>query len=303
MFNNRGNQNFRRGRGRGRAPRRGRGRGRGRNNDNYNNRNDNNSQETPSRRSNKRARQDFSPGGNQTTVVTLSSTQMANLNNSILQAGVQQSSSAITTANRTARRIPIELCIGNYKVYIKNLAHMEVIRNKVKPPKRVQYIPATTNQFINNKVEVDKFRVRSLIYFPDILWYLTSQDISKYEDNELLDDDETTRFQYVKTLILKIEKDFKTLNSLYAPVSRYVICEGPSFYTAALKYVADLENYVTIDISPLGHTPYNQIENDAEKFNWFSERLRTHLKFHHQDGPEPEPEISPEGVYDPFGDN
>jgi len=171
-------------------------------------------------------------------------------------------------------------------------------------PKRVMYVLATSNQFTNNKIDVSKFTVRSLIYIPKTNWYIKDEELNRFDDNEFLTDNDRSNFlKQANKYIIKMHADFEKLVSLYNPVTKYlVINDSLKIYTASLKFAAEECDYVTIDLNPIGKDSFNSLEDDQKKLTSFTDRLRVHLRFHHSEITEPEPLLSPESVYDPFGD-
>ena len=134
----RGNSSNRRGNGRGGRRGRGRGRGRGGNS-------------TPARKRQRTQSNPVSPGS-QPQILAITNNQLQSLNNTIMAASNGQSNSTIPATVNT-RKISVDLCIGNYKKYLKNFQELEKLNAQVKAPRRTQFVPSETNSFLANKLQ------------------------------------------------------------------------------------------------------------------------------------------------------
>ena len=257
------------------------------NNDNYNqnagNYNQNNGNYNPNNIDNFQT-----PYNNQTPAYNPNKRRRQNVSPIIIQASQVQTSTPVTT-----EKIRCDLILGDYSDYLKSKADLKLFKDMVpRQPKQVFVIKGEDGTFIENKIDTEKFIVRTVLLFSHKKHYVDILNDNREGQGEMATDLTTDQ------LITGINATMASIRNLFNPMTSYAVMPtGDQTFGAALAYCCKANNWVQVETDPINHVPFKDIEPKLAA-EVFCTRCRHYYKFHYVNTTQEPAEVSPQGVFD-----
>ena len=159
-------------------------------------------------------------------------------------------------------------------VFVTSKHILDFKQQGLKWPKKMVICRSKDRNLCGNTLDTTKYSCRSLIVRFSKQWFLDLADQMETDAAYTLDDNQAKLVQMaIVTSLLKVTSDFK-------PTIKFLIVEDSSVFSGLLAYVGQINNWVMIQLNPIGHKSLATMEEE-ERCQCFGRRVKYYLGFYH----------------------